>query len=214
MIKGAASGGNVPASTMPAYFGIRVLVSAQQAYSMLGNDSLWQVAVTCHRTLAEAGLPHAVVGGVAVCLHGYRRNTVDLDLLVRPADQPAIREVLTAAGFSGMPGAAEFRSPESVPIRIVLAADRAGAGSEVRLPDPADRQAVTEREGLPVLTLAKLIESKLACGQGSPRRTHKDFADVVELIAVHDLSRSFARHLHTSLGPTFRELVLRACGEA
>jgi hypothetical protein len=61
--------------------------------------------------------------------------------------------------------------------------------------------------------LARLIESKLACGQGNLRRTHKDFADVVELIAVHRLSRSFARHLHGTLRDAFRELVLHARGE-
>ena len=65
-------------------------------------------------------------------------------------------------------------------------------------------------EGLTVLTLARLIESKLACGEGSVRRTHKDFADVVELIVANELGRSFARHLHKSLRETFRELAARA----
>jgi hypothetical protein len=64
-----------------------------------------------------------------------------------------------------------------------------------------------EIEGLAVLDLAKLIEIKLACGLGSPRRTHRDLADVVELISIHRLSRAFARHLHKSLRPTFRKLV-------
>lgn len=181
---------------------------------MLGNDSLWQAAVRCHQALATAGIPHAVLGGVAVCLHGYQRNTVDLDLLVRPADQSAIRAALTAAGFCWVPETAEFRSSGNIPVQCLSAEERAGAGSEVRLPDPADPLAVTELEGLPVLTLAKLIESKLACGQGNLRRTHKDFADVVELIAAHDLSRSFASQLHKSLRVAFRELVLRARGES
>jgi hypothetical protein len=82
----------------------------------------------------------------------------------------------------------------------------------VRLPDPGDETAVTQLEGLPVLTLAKLIEAKLACGQGNLRRTHKDFADVVELIAAHQLSRSFAKNLHKSLRDTFRQLVIHARG--
>jgi hypothetical protein len=56
-------------------------------------------------------------------------------------------------------------------------------------------------EGLSVLTLAALIQSKLACGLGNLRRTHKDFADVVELIAIHQLDGSFARHLHESVRP-------------
>ncbi len=67
--------------------------------------------------------------------------------------------------------------------------------------------------GVAVLTLSKLIESKLACGPGNMRRMHRDFADVVELIVVHDLSRSFARHLHKSLRKEFHALVLRARGQ-
>jgi hypothetical protein len=51
---------------------------------------------------------------------------------------------------------------------------------------------------------------KIACGLGSLRRTHKDFADVVELIAIRELDSSFARHLHKSLCGTFKELVKRA----
>jgi hypothetical protein len=62
-------------------------------------------------------------------------------------------------------------------------------------------------------TLAKLLETKLASGEGSPRRTHKVFADAVELIATHQLSRAFASQLHKSLRPTFRKLVLKARGE-
>ncbi|MFN6139536.1 MAG: hypothetical protein ACK480_13690 [Planctomycetota bacterium] len=54
---------------------------------------------------------------------------------------------------------------------------------------------------------SRLIEMKLASGLGSMRRTHKDFADVVELIAIRRLDGSFAKYLHPSLRPTFSELV-------
>ena len=59
---------------------------------MLGNEDLWQTATECHHLLAEAKIPHAIVGGVAVCLHGYQRNTVDVDLLIRKEDSEAVRE--------------------------------------------------------------------------------------------------------------------------
>ena len=42
------------------------------------------------------------------------------------------------------------------------------------------------------------------------RRTHKDFADAVELIARHGLSRAAARRLHNSVRSTFRKLVINA----
>lgn len=161
---------------------------------MLGNDSLWEVAQTCHQLLDEAEIPHAIVGGVAVCLHGYQRNTVDVDVLVRREDGERLRSILEGSG---------------VPVQLLMAGERAGKGSEIRLPDPISAKCVTIKEGLPVLSLARLIETKLACGSGSPRRTHKDFADVVELIVANRLGSGFARFLHKSVRATFRELVTR-----
>ena len=186
--------------------------TAAQAYVMLGNAPLWDAARRCHAALAGAGIPHLVAGGVAVCLHGYQRNTVDLDLLVRRDDADAIRTALESAGFEWSAESKEFRDPLGVPVQFILSGDRAGTDAEVHLSDPTEPDAATELEGLPVLSLPKLIETKIACGLGNRRRTHKDLADVVELIAAHNLSRSFARRLHPSVRPTFRELVLRVRG--
>jgi len=38
-------------------------------------------------------------------------------------------------------------------------------------------------------------------------------ADVLELIARHDLSRDFARHLHKSVRDTYRKLVMHGKAE-
>ena len=94
--------------------------------------------------------------------------------------------------------------------KLDITGDRAGSGAELRLPAPSDAAAVTELEGLPVLTLPRLIEPKIACGMGNARRMHKDFADVVELTSKHKLQRSFVRKLHKSVQPAFRELMGRA----
>jgi hypothetical protein len=186
--------------------------TAQRIYAMLGNETLWDAAVATHALLAKEGLPHAILGGVAVCLHGYQRNTIDVDLLVRPTDSDAIRQSLSSAGWQWDAENKQFVSQFGVILQFLLAGEKAGTGSELRFPDPADDSAVIELEGLPVLTLVRLIETKLASGMGDARRMHKDFADVVELIATHSLNRSFARKLHDSLRPTFRELVGRARG--
>ena len=61
---------------------------------MLENQSLWQATEQCHRLFSTADVPHAIMGGVAVCLHGYQRNTVDLDLLIRKQDAAKVRELL------------------------------------------------------------------------------------------------------------------------
>jgi hypothetical protein len=180
---------------------------------MLEKESFWQTAVRCHQLLSEAGVPHALMGGVAVSLHGYQRNTIDLDLLIRKEDAEVVRALLEGQSFAWQPAQAEFQAPSGIAVQFLLAGDRAGSGSEVALPDPADERSVTEIEGLPVLNLARLIESKIACGQGNLRRTHKDFADVVELIVKNGLGSAFARFLHKSLRPAFRQLVRSSRGQ-
>lgn len=151
-------------------------------------------------------------GGVAVCLHGYQRNTVDIDLLIRREDQDRVSESFPLSRADLERGKKAFQTPAGIPIQILLTGERAGKGAEATLPDPGAPQVTQEREGLPVLSLARLIESKLACGEGDPRRTYKDFADVVELIAVNQLDGSFARFLHKSLRDSYRKLVRHAAG--
>jgi hypothetical protein len=192
---------------------VNTVISSERVYALLGNESLWSTALACHDALTDAGIPYAIAGGVAVCLHGYQRDTVDLNLVVPPGQSDKVRAVLEAAGLAWDGQKHEFRNAAGVAVQSLCAGKRAGRDSEVRLADPTDSKAVIELEGLSVLSLAALIESKIACGQSNLRRAHKDFADVVELIAKHHLGRDFARHLHKSLRPIFRELVTRGRAE-
>jgi hypothetical protein len=189
------------------------MLTAKKTYAMLGKASLWYDAVELHGMLTDENLPHAFTGDFAVCLHGYQRNTIDVDLLIRTEEAQTVREVLESAGWKWDANQKQLVSDSGAILQFLLSGDKAGVGSEVRLPDPGGADVVTELEGLPVLTLARLIETKLACGQGNARRMHKDFADVVELIAKHDLNSSFARKLHGSVQPAFRELLKNARGE-
>lgn len=186
--------------------------TARQVFALLEKETLWELAQRVHELLAHDSIDHAIVGGVAVCLHGYQRNTVDLDLLVEPADAPALHLALEADGLQWNDSANEFRSTAGVAVQFVLAGDNEGPGQPTKFPSPGDPKHITTIEGLPVLSLASLIQSKLACGLGSLRRTHRDFADVVELIAVHQLDGAFARYLHRSVRKEFRVLVRHAAG--
>jgi len=186
--------------------------TAQRVYLMLGNENLWQVAMQCHHALKESHIPHSVCGGVAVCLHGYQRNTVDLDLIIRRADTNAFRAALENAGLLWDDQEAEFRSSSGVPVQFLYSGDRAGRDAEVALPEPEGDLNVETIENLPVLRLSKLIEVKIACGLANVRRTHKDLADVVELIVARKLGSSFSRFLHKSVRQAFRGLVKNAHG--
>jgi hypothetical protein len=184
--------------------------NAQTSYRLLGNAGLWKTITRCHETFESAGIPHVICGGVAVCLHGYCRNTSGLDLLIRCEDSEAAKRTLRVAGLSWSARKKEFCTPDGVAVRFLMAGDRAGDDQDVKLPDPGDGGCAELIEGLPVLTLSRLIEVKLACGAGNLRRTHRDFADVVELIAIHELDGSFSRFLHKSVRKTFRELLHNA----
>jgi hypothetical protein len=164
-------------------------MTARRAFHILENETLWELAQRVHGLLARQRIDHAVVGGVAVCLHGYRRNTVDLALLIRPEDSAALRSTLEADGFRWSPVEKEFRSLAGIAIQFVLAGESEGPGQPATFPSPSDPRHVTTIEGLPVLSLAQLIQSKLACGLGNLRRTHKDLADVVELDAARSLQQ-------------------------
>ena len=48
--------------------------TAREVYAMVKNESLWQAAARCHEVLAAAEIPHAVMGGVAVCLYKSLRQ--------------------------------------------------------------------------------------------------------------------------------------------
>ena len=187
-------------------------ITAERTYQMLENQTLWDTATRVHELFAARSIEHAVVGGVAVCLHGYRRTTVDLDLLIRPEDSAAVRTALETDGFEWRAKEKEFFTASEIAVQFVMAGEREGPGQQAVFPDPADAAHIATIEGLPVLSLAALVQSKLACGLGNLRRTHKDFADVVELIDIHQLDKSFARFLHLSVRDEFRELVRDAGG--
>ena len=161
--------------------------SAQKVYAMLGKETLWDAAALCDRVLAGAAIPYSVCGGVAVCLHGYQRNTVDLDLVVRSEDADRVRQIMQDAGLTWNADTKEFYTGSGIGVQFLIAGESAGRGYEVKVPDPFGDENVETIEGLTVLRLSKLIEMKLACGSANVRRTHKDFADVVELIAIRDL---------------------------
>jgi hypothetical protein len=188
--------------------------SARKVYSMLGSLEVWQTARRCHEALQASQIPHALVGGLAVLLHGYQRNTVDVDILIRAQDQAQVKQAFKQAGFRWDPKQREFIGAEDVPVHMLVSGESASddRSLQIRLPQPDEKEVSLTLDGLSVVALPRLIELKIASGLGNLRRTHRDFADVVELILVHNLSRQFARQLHKAVRPAFRALVLQARG--
>jgi hypothetical protein len=159
------------------------------------------------RLLESAGIPYAVIGGMALNEYGYRRVTVDVDLLLTREGLESFQEKYLGRGYvQTFAGSRALRDTENnVPIDVVLAGDYPGDGrpKPVAFPDPATAAARGKRIAL--LPLPKLLELKLASGLTAPHRL-RDLADVLELIRRLELPENLTGELDPSVRDKYREL--------
>ena len=158
--------------------------------------------------LNEQGLDYALIGGMALVAHGYRRFTEDVDILMTPETLQAFRERFMGRGYlPAFTGATKsFRDTRTgVKIEVVTTGEYPGDGKPkpVVFPDPID--ARFQREGLWLITLEKLIELKSASGLSAPHRL-RDLSDVQELIARLKLPPEFAEKIDESVRDEYRRL--------
>jgi hypothetical protein len=157
------------------------------------RGSILELARAVSRFMHREKIPGAVIGGIAVVLHGHARSTADVDVFV---NQPleSIAERLIAEGFSYNKTRREF-SRGGVPLHLVT---RDQLGKPPR--------EIVEIDGVITVSLADLIEMKLASGMNNLLRA-QDLADVIGLIRQNGLKSEFARQLDKALRPPFRKLV-------
>src|SRR5262245_35098334 len=140
------------------------------------------------RRLDELGVPYAVVGGMALFFHGYRRFTEDVDILVTKDGLRVVHEELEGRGYlPPFQGSKHLRDTDTgVRVEFLVAGEYPGDGKPkpVAFPDPAGRE--TTIDGIRFLQLPALVEIKLASGLSNPRRA-RDLVDVQELIATLSL---------------------------
>ena len=157
--------------------------------------------------LEEDGIPYAVIGAMALNAYGYRRLTVDVDLLLTPEGLEAFKAKHLGLGYvQKFPGSKGLRDTENgVPIDVVLAGDYPGDGlpKPVAFPDPAEAAVRGQRTAL--LPLPRLIELKLASGMTAPHRL-KDLADVIEIVRILKLPEALAEDLDPYVRDKYRDL--------
>ena len=169
------------------------------------------VQKTLHRIvkrLDALGVPYAVVGGLALFFHGYRRFTEDVDILVTKDSLKLIHDKLEGLGYlPPFAGSKHLRDTDSgVKVEFLTTGEYPGDGKPkaVAFPDPIDVRV--EGDGIWFLSLPALVELKLASGISNPLRG-KDIVDVQELIGVLKLDEAFAAQLDPSVQPKFLEIV-------
>ncbi len=158
------------------------------------------------RRLDDLHVSYAVVGGMALFFHGYRRFTEDVDILITAEGLRAIHEHLEGVGYVVPPATSrQLRDAEhGVRIEFLVSGEFPGDGKPKPVAFPPPDEAVVELEGIRFLGLAKLVELKLASGTAPGRR--RDLADVQELIRILNLPAEFANRLDPSVRGLYQEL--------
>lgn len=156
--------------------------------------------------LGAARIPYAVVGGMALYLHGYRRFTEVVDILVTGESLRAVHCKLDGHGFlPPFEGSRNLRDAGTgVRIEFIVTGEFPGDGQPkaVAFPDPA---VVAERmDDVDCIRLSKLIELELASGT-SPSRL-RDLADVQELIRHLRLPAGMVDELDPSVRSAYTKL--------
>ena len=158
--------------------------------------------------LSAHGVGYAVIGGIALNAHGYKRFTTNINVLMTPDGLAKFRAELIGRGYRpAFEGATKkFRiTSHNVPLEIITTGEYPGDGKpkSVQFPDPST--AAESINGVQTVTLPKLIELKLASGITGLGRL-KDLADVQEMIRARALPASFADTLDASVRAKFLEL--------
>jgi hypothetical protein len=159
------------------------------------------------RRLNELGIPYAVVGGMAMFAHGFRRFTEDVDLLVTRESMNRILSELEGLGYVKPFQASTTKLRDTgtgVQIEFLITGGFPGDGKPkpVAFPDPAN--VSIEIGGARYVGLPTLLELKLASGTAAHRM--KDLGDVQELIKTLKLPREMSGQLNPFVRAKYEEL--------
>lgn len=172
----------------------------------MGTGNVHQTVTQLVADFDRLGIDYALIEAMALNAHGYRRETVDVDVLVRPEGLDIFRDQLVGRGYRpAFEGSKKgFRNTvTNTPVEFVTTGEYPGDGKPkpVAFPDPATVTA--DIDGIRVVNLPTLIQLKLASGMTNPGR-RRDLADVQDLIRILGLNASFV----LQLDPYVREVFL------
>lgn len=161
------------------------------------------------RRLSEDKIDYAIIGGMALALHGFIRPTEDVDLLMTPEGLDKFHRELVGRGYVPLfPGARKhFRDAETgIKVEVITTGEYPGDGKPkpVAFPDP--KNVSVDLAGYSVVSIESLIELKLASGLTAEHRKLRDLADVQQLIEVLNLPSDLSRLLDASVSDEYLRL--------
>jgi hypothetical protein len=197
-------------NTLPVSLPIEVKINLWQEIDLffMQQGKVYETLQRLARNLPNAGIDYALIGGMALAIHGYVRLTQDVDLLMNEAGLEQFQRMLVGRGYiAAFPGARKMflDTITGVKVEIITTGEFPGDGKpkSVQFPDPT---AISiELDGMWVTRLETLIELKLASGLTAPDRL-KDLADVQELIRMLNLPQQLAEQIDISVRDEYLRL--------
>lgn len=153
------------------------------------------------RRLDKAGIPYAVMGGLAVYVHGYHRFTDDVDVLLTREGFEEFRRRYIPKNYDLVAGRPRrfIDKQNQVTVDFLLTGLYRGFKGPGPIAFPNPESVRQEINSVPYINLVTLVQLKLAV------RRYQDFADVSHLIRANSLDESFLDRLHPSVRQDFIE---------
>jgi hypothetical protein len=129
-----------------------------------------------HSLLDQNGIPHALIGGLAMACYGSTRATVDLDLLVHEENKDKLKDIFLANGFTLVNESIEVLQFSGIGYVDILLARRP---ISQKILDEANNNGP---EGIRFVKTEDLIGLKIQAYINDPSREHQDKADIQFLI--------------------------------
>ena len=129
-----------------------------------------------HKTLTQANVDHALIGGLALATLGVNRATADVDFLIDGGDRERAQASLLGAGYT-----LTTQSPEVLHFDGVGKLDLLLANRPLSKTMLASAQ-VFPQHGIKCLSAEDIIGLKIQAYKNNPQRELQDKADIQALI--------------------------------
>lgn len=176
-------------------------------------ENLRKKALSVSQALREAGVPHAVIGGLAVAAHVARkdpmaqRNTQDLDILLRRADLESAKQAMVSLGYrfrkvvrlhAFMPKEPGHSFVEGV--HVIWAGEKVRADYVLPAPNVEARETYLADDGVQYLGLRELLVMKLTSFR------LKDQVHIQDLLAQRLITKDIEAKLPPELRARLRQV--------
>jgi hypothetical protein len=166
-----------------------------------GRDQVHKSMRRLAKRLVRANIPYAIIGGMAVYMHGHRQATGNVNVLLTADGFNDFRARFIPGKYGKAPERpgwfVDLKNDVRLSFRVTGRFPGNGKPGPIAFPHP--EQVSETINGVNVVSFVTLIQLKLAA------RRFQDLADVISLIRVHNLDESFAQCLHLSLHPRYSE---------